>query len=136
MTLAKRKHPEADLQRAWLRWFELSKKRTAIAWACENGGKRSRIEASILKGMGVKPGMPDVHILHDGRLHMIEFKRQGGRATPIQREMAEILIKAGAFYCLCDSLDEAIAITRRWGLIRETQSATQQRDMFEDLAHA
>ena len=57
---------EDDLQRAvaqlldfygWL-WFHTP-----------NGGKRGKVQASRLKGLGVKPGVPDVMILEPWAIH-------------------------------------------------------------------
>src|SRR3569832_1850059 len=45
-------------------------------WHVPNGGWRSKVEAGILKSMGLKAGVHDVHILFAGR------RRGGGRGAP------------------------------------------------------
>ena len=56
-----------------------------------NGGWRSRVEAAILKGMGVRAGVPDIIAVKGGRGHALELKAPGGHltllssATPMRR---------------------------------------------------
>ena len=56
----KRRHPEDDLQRAVA---QLLDSLGWLWWHTPNGGRRSKIEAKRLKGLGVKPGVPDILIL-------------------------------------------------------------------------
>jgi hypothetical protein len=44
-----------------------------------NGGWRSPIEAAILKGLGVQPGVPDLILVRDGRPFALELG-PGGKA--------------------------------------------------------
>ena len=61
----KRRHDEDDMQKALFSWITLATPRIpqlALAFAVPNGGKRDAREAARLKGLGVRPGVPDVMI--------------------------------------------------------------------------
>ena len=55
------RHPESLMQCALVRACARHPQARAL-YAIPNGGKRSRIEAAIMKGEGVKAGMPDTHL--------------------------------------------------------------------------
>lgn len=80
-----------------------------------NGGSRNVIEATKLKRMGVKKGVPDILIfdqcIHDG-LHYtgvaIELKRQnGGRVTQEQNYWHAALDARGWLVRVCKGADQA-----------------------------
>lgn len=89
-----------------------------FAFHVPNGGKRRAIEAAILKGLGVTPGVPDVIALHRGKFFGLELKAPGGRATEAQLECLEAIRGAGGYAVVCDSLDRALACLEEWGLLR------------------
>jgi hypothetical protein len=39
------------------------------------------IEAAILKGLGVRAGVPDIIAVHEGRCYAIEIKSEDGRRS-------------------------------------------------------
>jgi len=49
-----------------------------------NGGYRRPIEAARLKGLGVRPGVPDVVAIHRGQVYAIELKTKHGRTADTQ----------------------------------------------------
>jgi hypothetical protein len=77
-----------------------------------NGGYRRKIEAKILQGLGVVPGVPDVIIIYQGR------KAPDGRATSEQLEVVAAMEAAGAYCCIAEGLDRALAVLEAWGLLR------------------
>jgi hypothetical protein len=83
-----------------------------------NGGWRSRIEAAILRGLGVRAGVPDVIAVRDGRTYALEIKSPGGRLTPAQNVAHAALRTAGASVVTSYGLDDAVAQLERWGLLR------------------
>ena len=83
-----------------------------------NGGYRRKIEAKILQGLGVVPGVPDVIIIYQGRVYGLELKAPGGRATPKQLEVVATMEAAGAYCCIAEGLDRALAVLEAWGLLR------------------
>jgi hypothetical protein len=56
-----------------------------FAFHVPNGGARRPIEAAILKGLGVVPGVPDVIAIKGGHVFALEIKVIGGRLCPAQR---------------------------------------------------
>ena len=89
-----------------------------IAWHTPLGGYRRRIEAAILKGAGVKPGIPDICALYRRRFYALELKAPGGRVTETQGAMLIALERAGAVVGVADSLDRALGYLETWGLLR------------------
>ena len=65
--------------------------------------------ASRLKKQGLKPGIPDVLVVHQGRVIFVEIKRPGGRLSPTQKAMHERITSAGAVVTTCHSVDEVEA---------------------------
>jgi hypothetical protein len=111
-----RRHPEQDLQRALCGYLEATLMPPAVFWHTPNGGARSRVEGAIFKGLGVKAGFPDIALLYDSQLYLLELKAPSGRLSDPQREMIERLIRAGARVGIAYSLEQAIGKIQGWGL--------------------
>lgn len=112
------RRPEDDIQRAVCQWLEVQERLGKLTWyAIPNGGKRSKIEAAIMKGLGVRAGIPDLLVLCEGRSLYIELKApenkltgyKGGKVSKEQQEAMERLETHGASCVVCWSTDEAIA---------------------------
>ncbi|MEC8055725.1 MAG: VRR-NUC domain-containing protein [Pseudomonadota bacterium] len=76
-----------------------------------NGGSRNIIEATKLKKMGVKAGVPDLQlIVPNGEVHglWIELKSKKGKLQPSQRLMIQRLEAQGYLCKVCFGADEAI----------------------------
>ena len=76
-----------------------------------NGGSRNIIEATKLKKMGVKAGVPDLQlIIPNGQVHglWIELKAQKGKLQPSQKIMIQRLEAQGYICKVCFGADEAI----------------------------
>jgi integrase len=82
-----------------------------------NGGARSRVEAKIRKGLGVRAGVPDLIAVKDGRTYALEIKSPGGLLTVAQNAAHAALRAAGAIVVTTYSLDDAITerILTKWG---------------------
>ena len=52
--------PEQQIQRAVFEHLAMRAASTVFAFHPANGGWRSRVKAAILKGMGVRAGVPDI----------------------------------------------------------------------------
>ncbi|MBB6109745.1 VRR-NUC domain-containing protein [Mucilaginibacter lappiensis] len=50
-----------------------------------NGGLRDKRTASILKGQGVVPGIPDLHFIWEGKIYLIEVKDHDGPISSEQK---------------------------------------------------
>jgi len=92
-------------------WPEL-----ALLYHPANGGKRSKREAAKFKRMGVKPGVPDLHLpIARGGFHglYVEMKRMdGGRVSSEQKVWLAALHAAGHCVAVCEGHEQAIAVLR------------------------
>ncbi len=113
-----RSRPEQDIQRAVFEHLAIRGAPGMFAFHPANGGWRSPIEAKILKGMGVKAGVPDIIAIKDGRCYALELKATGGHPTPAQLEVQDSLLLAGASVGVAYGLDDAISWLEDWGLLR------------------
>ena len=75
-----------------------------------------------MKELGVKAGVPDVVAIHKGRCYGLELKAEGGRPTPKQLEAIAAMEAAGAYCCIAEGLDRALAVLEQWGLLRGVRS--------------
>jgi len=88
-----------------------------------SGEKRDPVTASRLKAMGTMPGWPDFLFIGPGRVFFLELKREGGRASREQKEIAAHLMACGCGYLLTSDLDDAIGTLRDLGVVRASVSA-------------
>tara|TARA_B100000959_G_C14763779_1_gene534487 strand:- start:231 stop:596 length:366 start_codon:yes stop_codon:yes gene_type:complete len=72
------RNDEHDVQKAICHYLDIRK---VCYWAVPNGGNRSKREASRLKAEGVKAGVPDITVVHDGMYYGLEVKKPATR-TP------------------------------------------------------
>lgn len=136
-------YPEAAIQRqiaGYLSW--------ALAppawWTSIGHGGGGEMRGMILKGMGLKPGVPDMLICYDGRAYFLEIKAAKGVVSEVQKATHEALHRAKCPVAVVRSLDEFRALVAGpwWPLaacIRETKPATERitrgliKAMAEDL---
>jgi len=111
---------EADIQRAVFQHLATRGARNVFFFHVPNGGARRPIEAKILKGQGVVPGVPDLVAIKNGTVYALELKAEGGRLSPAQRECHERLLAAGATVTTAIGLDHALGILEGWGILRGT----------------
>jgi hypothetical protein len=81
-----------------------------------NGGRRRPVEAAIFSGLGVRPGVADVILLHRGRAFALELKTDRGRATAAQKQFLSDFRAAGA--SIANGLDQALRTLEAWDLLR------------------
>ena len=112
-----RRHVEEDIQRAIAQFLDAAV--GPRAWFHPpNGGWRSKREAAIMSGLGVKPGVPDIVIIAPppalpGRCGAaLELKAPGNRPTADQREWIEAFRAHGRAAEWKAGLDAAIAWLR------------------------
>lgn len=110
----KRKHPEDDLQRAVCRLLDIYQARGKLMYfAIPNGGKRSKIEAAIMKGLGVKSGVPDLQILFtNGTTIFLELKAGDNEPTRNQKTWIHWLNENGRPTYVVRSVDEVYGIVK------------------------
>jgi hypothetical protein len=105
------------------------------AFHVPNGGARSPIEGAILKGLGVRAGVPDVIAVRDGRTYGLEVKAPGGRLTAAQNAAHAALRAAGATVVTSYSLDDAVVQLEDWGLLRGRASIKPISRLLQCRAH-
>lgn len=75
-----------------------------------NGEKREGRDGALLQALGVRAGMPDLHlpVPGDGYASLyIEMKTATGRLSKVQEEVHAELRAAGNHVCVCRSVEEA-----------------------------
>lgn len=122
---------EQQIQRAVFAHLRARGAPGIVAWHPWSGGFRRPKEAAIYKGLGVIAGLPDVMVLYQSRLYGLELKRPKSRgATEIQLKTLAALDAAGAFTCVAEGLDRALAVLEAWGLLRGEANATTGPKQF------
>jgi hypothetical protein len=111
---------EQMLQEAIFRWAKLQ---TVIYPELEllhhipNGGRRNLFEAFKLKRMGVKAGIPDIHLpVSCGKYNSlwIELKSHKGKTTENQLKMLKLLSDYGNFVCVIHDVESAICTIKAY----------------------
>lgn len=125
---AKRGNLEQKLQIAVVNYIRMAFP-DVLCFAVPNGGKRSVIEAAMLKKMGVLAGVSDLLLFWNGGYAAIELKRPDKNASmsPSQIEFAETWRKLGGRFALCNSLDGVEAALKSWGLVTKYRTPTMER---------
>lgn len=100
-----------------------------VWWHTPSGELRDKRTAAKLKAMGTTPGIPDLCLIINGRLHLLELKRErGGSLSADQKVMHQRLRAAGAIVETARGLDAALAILSAWGAFGPVLSRTEDGD--------
>lgn len=112
---------EDEEQIALMQWAAVMSGRyheLRLMYHIPNGGARSKTEAARFKAMGVKKGVPDIHLpVARGRYHglYIELKRQhGGRASDEQKRWIKDLQEQGNAAFVCKGWRQAAATIEQY----------------------
>ena len=114
----RRSRPEDIIQRAVFDHLRVRSAPNLFAFHPANGGWRSRVEAKILKGLGVRAGVPDIIAIHRGEVFAIELKSESARATAAQLQAIKDIRRAGGHAEICHGIDAAIKQLEEWHLLR------------------
>ena len=108
-----RAQPEAILHAKIYRGL---RDRGIFAFHPANGGKRGLREAAAFKAQGVVAGVPDLILIHDGRVMGLEVKAPGRKSstTATQKQIHRRMFEAGAPVHVVDDFDEAMLIAEAW----------------------
>lgn len=107
---------EAQHQHNVIAWSELHMgeyPELALLHHIPNGGTRDAVEGKHLKGQGVKPGVPDLHLpVARGSYHSLylEMKTEAGQPTREQKWWIEQLNKQGQFAEICHGWESAVRV--------------------------
>jgi len=84
-----------------------------------NGGWRHHIEAARFVGLGVKPGVADLILLHSGRFHALELKAHAkSKVSKAQKQFIADVRAAGGHGEIAYGLDHALRVLEGWQLLR------------------
>ncbi len=114
----RRAQPETAIQRAICAHLHARGAKGLFWFAVPNGGARSPIEAKIMKGAGIRRGVPDLAFVHQGHAYFLEVKTEIGRPTEHQLTAITAINTAGAFASIAYGRDAAIKTLEQWGLLR------------------
>lgn len=108
------RRPEQDLHRQVWKYLLVALPDNTFAFHPANGGYRTPMESSILKGLGVVAGVPDIIVIHWGKVCGIELKAPKGRLTMDQVACHQALRNAGCDIEVCRSIEEVEAALLKW----------------------
>lgn len=113
------KRPEQQIQRAVFQHLRQRGTPGVFAFHPANGGKRTKTEASILKGLGVVAGVPDVICIKGGLTYCLELKTNHGTVSASQEAILNLMHQAGATVAIAYGLDAALQRLEQWDLLRK-----------------
>lgn len=103
----KPRHLEDELQSQCVQWFRLQYPEPEyMIFAIPNGGKRSPVEAAIMKGTGVRAGIPDLCIITKGTVAFVEMKHGNNKPTATQLETLKTLDAMGYLTDVCNTFEK------------------------------
>lgn len=110
-----------------------------LCFAVPNGGKRTMIEAAMLKKMGVLAGVSDLLLFWNGGMGAIELKRPDKKAymSDSQIGFAEQWKARGGKFSLCNSLEGVEAALKSWGLATRYKTPPMEksgRNMLQQIS--
>jgi len=108
------KNEESKLQQNCVKWFRYQfPEPKYLIYANANGGQRNVITAKIMKGEGVRAGVPDLTILSQGHIFFVEMKSEKGRLSENQKEVIEIIDKLGFKTYVVNSFDQFMDVCNK-----------------------
>jgi hypothetical protein len=116
--MSRRANPEQSIQRAVVEHLRVRGVSRLLWFHPANGGWRSRTEGAILSGIGVRPGVSDLILLHAGRAFALELKTDTGRPTAAQMQFVSDFHAAGGTAAIVNGLDQALRVLETWQLLR------------------
>lgn len=109
----RRAHPEASIQRAIIMRLKLA---GIVCHHSPNAAKRTVIGGRRIKADGMITGWPDLTVVGpEGLVAFLEVKAPGGKLSPAQREIGEMLCRMGHAWQVVHSQDETVAWLQAWG---------------------
>ena len=105
--------PEAAIQRAIIARLRMS---GIVCHHSPNAAKRSVIGGRRIKADGMITGWPDLTVVgREGLVAFLEVKAPGGKLSPAQSEIGDMLTRMGHTWAVVRSQDEAVATLQAWG---------------------
>jgi len=76
------------------------------------------------RGLGVRSGGPDLLVVVGGQACFLALKAPGGRITTAQSECPAELLAAGARVAVAIDAADALAVLKRWDVLRSDERRT------------
>lgn len=124
------KHPEQDLQRSVAQYLDAVLAKDVL-WTAIGHGGGGKIRGAMLKGMGLKRGVPDIYIAwdyfeiddsHQRNTVWIELKAATGRQSQEQHVFEQRAAAIGHKYTICKSVNDVASALEEYGVpTRETK---------------
>ena len=113
-------HPEAALPKKIVQFLLMN---DAFYFSIPNEGQRSVVMGAHLKAMGLYPGIADLGIVVDGKIHFLEVKDAKGVQSASQRDFqARCLIEKIPYKCVYN-LTDALKMLSEWRAIKPVKVA-------------
>lgn len=108
---------ERQVHRAIADWLRVMRP-DCLWFHVPNGGWRDAGTAGLMKGLGVKKGIPDLaFVLPGGRAGFMEVKRPcEGRLSPDQKAMFTVIRETGGLVEVVESIDDVQRVLKLWGV--------------------
>lgn len=84
-------------------------------WSHIGHGGGGKVRGSILKGMGLKAGLPDYYLTHSGKSFWIELKTPTGSVSKEQRKVHTALLRHGGSITVCRSINDVRLAVAHFG---------------------
>ena len=108
---------EAQIHKAVIQHIRKLGASGLVYWHTPNDARRTPGTYKRLQSMGMRAGVSDLLLLHNGILYALELKREkGNKATEAQVQFCIDVIDAGGFAYVAYGLDAALGALRTWGL--------------------
>lgn len=95
----------------------------AFYFSIPNEGKRSVVMGAHLKAMGMLPGIADLGIVVDGKIHFLEVKDKDGVQSASQRDFQARCVLNKIPYAIVFNLTDALKVLSDWRAIKQTRVA-------------
>lgn len=112
----RRQHLEDDLQESVCTFLKWALPANATFWAVPNGGRRHSREAARMVRLGVRAGVPDLHVVYLGTLYCLELKSPKGTLSDVQAQFIEKLGDCGVSTAVVRSVESVENALRVWGI--------------------
>lgn len=110
-------HDEQVAVIAWARASEVTYPELRLLHSTPNGGYRHPATAAAMKAEGQLAGWPDLELnvaRHGKHALFIEMKKKGGKASPEQIRVIELLREYGNMAVICVGAEDAINTLRHY----------------------
>ena len=118
-----RNNPEFKTHAAIVQVLRFNAWPEVIWYHVPNGNKLSPRTAGFNKMLGVLAGVPDLCFDIAGCCHYLEIKAPKGRLSDEQRAFQNLCLETQRPHAVVYSLDEAIAVLSRWGVLKNARVA-------------